>query len=988
VGRNEAERGLDPAQPQDFERLIKQCEATKSLVLSLYVGSVAEIPEAVWGLTWLEELHLSRSADHRVKLIIPAAIRARAAPLSGRPWVQPVRLWAQLQRLKKLTLNNVELVDADLKLIGELSQLQTLECGTNPVTTLESLRGLTQLTVLDCGGTQVSDLEPLRGLTQLTALDCADTRVSDLEPLGGLTQLTSLYCGYTQVRDLEPLRDLTQLTSLNCISTRVSDLEPLRGLTQLTWLSCGYTQVRDLEPLRGLTQLTSLFCGGTQVWDLEPLRGLTRLNDLYCEDLALRDIPPELTRVECSRAVRGYYLDLEQGTEPERSAKVLLVGNSFAGKTTLAHGLVHGKPPANPIAITDRTHAIVSQALTFEGVEARLWDFAGQEIYHATHRLFLRASGVFVLLWTEPDPDDPTPTAERHGPGYWLDLIDWFGGGPIIVVKNKVDILDSKPDPLDLSQRSTQITHRLKLAAGVGKGISTLRAVLHEELRSLVAARASRIGASWVRARTQLSTLTDKHLSREAFDALARECGVLAPDVFLTYLMNTGYVFYAADAFGGRVFLDQGWIIDATYRMFDPRPLGPRQTLEQLQNGGEGTISGVQLQKIVWPEASEQEVEHYLLFLTGSEMIFEITDPNAQLGYELAERRFMIPALLPEVRSVKLQQLRDRNTWSVYLEFTFQLLHRALIERLLVRTASKNPDRQWWRNASEWYDEQTACHVLFEAQPQHSVISLSVAPGRHGKVAEAVARLMLLMQESEQQLSYTLSFSADGEHFATIEALESARQSESDVACRDARAVSRDMFTAVYEALHTSIPEPTHSGYSSTTCETLDRAQEPQKPATSTNIIQIEIVNTGSANMGNTYRNKVTNSPGTAVAQGEHANATASATIRSREALTQEEYEQEIDETHGVLMSERRQLDADVWKVLDEFLRVARELNVGQLSLAEQQSKVTDALDDIWVAQKMKELKSNPLSDGLKVAQKLLGNPVMQEVAKKLVLGA
>ena len=69
----------------------------------------------------------------------------------------------------------------------------------------------------------------------------------------------------------------------------------------------------------------------------------------------------------------------------------------------------------------------------------RIWDFGGQEVYHQTHRIFAAEGSVFLLVWSDKEPDLQALDAEcpegitlpewrewnrRHSLDYWLDYID------------------------------------------------------------------------------------------------------------------------------------------------------------------------------------------------------------------------------------------------------------------------------------------------------------------------------------------------------------------------------------------------------------------------------------------------------------------------------------------------------------------------------------------------------------------------------------
>jgi WD40 repeat protein len=90
------------------------------------------------------------------------------------------------------------------------------------------------------------------------------------------------------------------------------------------------------------------------------------------------------------------------------NAKVVLVGESTVGKTTLAHRLIEDR-----YVQTDSTHGMNVWRLdlplpkdeTLER-EALLWDLAGQDDYRLIHQLFLEETALALLL-INPQKDDP-----------------------------------------------------------------------------------------------------------------------------------------------------------------------------------------------------------------------------------------------------------------------------------------------------------------------------------------------------------------------------------------------------------------------------------------------------------------------------------------------------------------------------------------------------------------------------------------------------
>jgi internalin A len=136
---------------------------------------------------------------------------------------------------------------------------------------------LVELQVLDCDNTQVADLAPIAGMTALRTLGLSGTQVADLAPIAGMTALRTLGLSGTQVADLAPIAGMTALRNLWLDGTQVADLTPIAGMTALEILYLENTQVADISPIAGFAALKALDLTGCPVVDLRPLRGLRGL---------------------------------------------------------------------------------------------------------------------------------------------------------------------------------------------------------------------------------------------------------------------------------------------------------------------------------------------------------------------------------------------------------------------------------------------------------------------------------------------------------------------------------------------------------------------------------------------------------------------------------------------------------------------------------------------------------------------------------------
>ena len=136
-----------------------------------------------------------------------------------------------------------------------------------------------------------------------------------------------------------------------------------------------------------------------------------------------------------------------------------------------------------------------------------------------------------------------------------------------------------------------------------------------------------------------------------------------------------------------------------------------------------------------------------------------------------------------------------------------------------------------------------------------------------------------------------------------------------------------------------------------------------------------------------TYNVSVSGPTVGAFAVGDHAVATGHVTVGAPDAVTQEQHKAAIKEAQKALVDDEDQCGPLVHDALGQFLRVAREVQVEQQSIANVQAKMKETLDEVWAQQAAKGLRPLALPEGLKVIGELAKIPVMSEVVKALLRG-
>ncbi|MGD1860826.1 MAG: COR domain-containing protein [Leptolyngbyaceae cyanobacterium] len=628
-----------------------------------------------------------------------------------------------LGQLTFLNLANNQVGNAGTQEIAQhLSQLNTLDLSSNGISEVGAqaiAEYLGQLTFLNIWSNQVGDVgiqaiaKHLRQLTVLHAWGNKLGKAGIKAIVKCLDELTCLNLGSTQVGDVGArtiAEHLGQLQELFLWDSEVGDAgvvaigQHLLGLKKLVLHS--NERVTTVAPLAHLP-LSELSISRTNVTDLSPLKSLI-LNELpvqwsdhpqqgagiYVEDCPLTHPSPEIA-LQGPEAVLNYFRELEaQGVDRLFEAKLLIVGEGGAGKTSLLRRLF--LPDLGLPAEDETTRGIDIHRHEFPMADGRTfrlntWDFGGQQIYHATHQFFLTKRSLYVLV---DDTRSDHKSIHDEGFKFWLEVVETLSeSSPLLIFQNEKGGRSKQIDQPGIKGRFPNVQ---KICAGnleQPDAAGNLRQAIEYFVQRLPHIGED-VPAKWVAIRDDVKQLAQSqpYISlSEYFEVYKRHLDFDRDKALKLsqYLHDLGVFlhFQRPRELIRTVFLQNQWVTDAVFHILDDEAVKAKL--------GRFTLADCDR---LWAEQgyADKEVELRAL-MVRFELCYRLPDR--------AEETWLVPQHLSPSQPTEL------NEWAaigdLLLTYRYEFLPRGLVSRLIVRMHRfvQQPDLCWSRGALFQYGE-------------------------------------------------------------------------------------------------------------------------------------------------------------------------------------------------------------------------------------------------------------------------------------------
>ncbi|MBH8571636.1 leucine-rich repeat protein, partial [Nostocaceae cyanobacterium CENA369] len=582
----------------------------------------------------------------------------------------------------------------------------------------DAIAKLTNLRELDLRSNQITQIpEAFADLTNLTQLNLFDNQITKIsDAIAKLTNLRKLDLSYNQITQIpEAIAQLTNLRELDLRFNQITQIpEALANLTNLTQLDLSHNQITQIpEALANLTNLTQLDLSRNQITQIpEALESLPKLKQL---DLRGNPLPisPEIlgssNNVGSVKDIFNYLQLLRSGeVRPLNEAKLLLIGQGSVGKTSLIKRLIRNEYDKNQPQTDGLNVETWNVQVNSKDIRLNVWDFGGQEIYHATHQFFLTKRSLYLLVC------NCRTSEEENRIEYWLKLIESFGGqSPVIIVGNKKD-----EQPLDINRKALRekypnIQAIIETSCQDNIGIDELRTAILQQIANLKEVY-DLLPLTWFEVKQKLESMTEDFISYNRYIGICHQKEIPEEqnqEQLIDLLHRLGLVLNFRDhpILKDTNVLKPNWVTEGIYALLSD---------ENLKTETKGIFTPTDLTRILNPERYPTKRHDYLIGLMKE---FELC-----FALECYPPQFLIPGLLPKDQPDETE-LDDET---LEFQYHYKVLPESIISRFIVITHEKIHNQIYWRSGVMLqYQENNEIYNIarIKADPEDKKIFITIS---------------------------------------------------------------------------------------------------------------------------------------------------------------------------------------------------------------------------------------------------------------------
>lgn len=689
--------------------LIEDCKAKTSTALVLNGFDIKDLNDfpALFECTHLSSLEL---ADNKISDLSPLKVFNNLTYLNLHDnQLSDITPLQELIRLQELDLseNHISVLNSLRHLVG----LKKLDISDNVIENIESLSALKSLAVLNLSRNRVSDISSLSPLANLNYLNLNHNNIKKITSLAMLENMITLDIGNNKISNFKAIENLTKIEILDIEKNEFIDLSFLKKLVKLKNINLFSNKIKDISPLENLNQLTTVNLNSNNIselpeWVLEKKYQLLykrAWNDGFMTvyDNPLTGPPVEIVKQGISSVTNWYKAKKKRLNE----VKVILIGDAQVGKTSLLRRLKHDDFKDDEV----QTDGINIESINFgenrffknqkslKGLIGHFWDFGGQEIFHATHQIFLTKRSLYILVLHARDDNDVASKIRK-----WVKKIRTTGGdSSIIIVCNQIDVHPGFgfANKYELQLEFPQIKYFLKISCSNGEGLEMLKQKM-EELIPKVELFASKIDEKWINVKDQLQLETARKpyfLNENRFLQICRENQIYDYEEqqnTIEFLHDLGVVLnFKKLSLAEYYVLDPYWITYGVYQILTSE--------RAAHNKGEISVEK-DLFYIVNEEKDKKEayqVDNKNRIIYSSNECLYLVDilHEFQLSFYVNNKRshFIVPVLLENTEPLLLTIPIRKSINSIQFVYEYESSPEAIMPYIIVQL--HNMTKNIWR---------------------------------------------------------------------------------------------------------------------------------------------------------------------------------------------------------------------------------------------------------------------------------------------------
>lgn len=516
--------------------------------------------------------------------------------------------------------------------------------------------------------------------------------------------LSELYLSNVGLEELPEWLDELPLQRLSAINNHLKTLpQSLAKMTRLTSLNLSSNPLFEIPaPVFKLTKLEHLSLHNCRIAEIPA--DLLRLKHLKMLDVlnnSLRSPPPEVADNGLD-AIQSYLRQkLDTGVDYLAEAKLIILGEGGAGKTSLAKKIVDESYQLNESqnstegidvirysfpTLVRRRDGGVNKPLERE-FQVNIWDFGGQEIYHATHQFFLTRRSVYVLVCDN--------RAEDTDFSYWLNIVKLLSdASPLLIIQNEKHDRSRPVDKSSLSREFGNLCDVLPTNLKDNRGLKEVILAIQVQLERLPHVGVG-LPATWKRVREWLENDKRDYIELADYLEICEHHGFKEQKDKLQlseYLHDLGIClhFQHDPILKHYVILKPSWGTDAVYRVLDDREVIAMQgrfTVMQLNN--------------IWSEEKYEGMRDQLIqLMTKFQLCYKLDNQEA----------YIAPQLLP----VERPAYNWPASGSVVLRYEYDFMPKGIITRFIVAQHRRIHNELVWKTGIVLHEAGTQAEVIEE----------------------------------------------------------------------------------------------------------------------------------------------------------------------------------------------------------------------------------------------------------------------------------